>query len=252
MKKQPYAALRPFVIITIFCSLFVACSKKDAMPTEFFGESMTLGSGTAKAYYRTDASGNPMEVGVIISDAAMNSLPHATSSTVIQLPAEAQAKTPFKFLLFDYNHLGHEPAHVYDLPHFDIHVYTGTNEERLKINPSDASTAAVPSAGFLPADYVIPGGVVPQMGNHWIDVTAPEVNGAKFTNTFIYGSTNGKIIFYEPMITSDFILATTHAHFVIKQPAKFEKSGYFPSEYCVLHNTAAKQYEISLQEFAMK
>ena len=40
------------------------------------------------------------------------------------------------------------------------------------------------------------------MGVHWID---PEVAGVRrarqFTQTFIYGSWNGRLIFAEPMIT---------------------------------------------------
>jgi hypothetical protein len=227
------------------------CTKKEATPSEFYGESMSLGNGTAKTFYRVDDVGNPSEIGIAISETAMNSLPHATNSTSLKLPTEAEGKTPFTFVLFDYNHLGHEPTHVYDVPHFDVHFYMTSDAERLKINPADKGVDAAPADGYLPMPR-IGAGVVPQMGNHWIDVTSPELNGSKFTNTFIYGSAYGKVTFYEPMITTDFVKNSAHSHFPIKQPQKFEKSGYYPTEYCVRFNADAKQYEVTIESFQMK
>jgi Domain of unknown function (DUF5602) len=243
--------IKLLIISTLLATAFVACKKEAATPTEFYGDVVTLGGGTAKTYYRTDASGNPEEIGIAISEAAMNALPKSSTENSIPLPAEAQAKTPFKFVLLDWNHAGHEPAKVYDLPHFDVHFYITTDAERLKINPSDATAAATPADGYLPQPTV-PGGVVPQMGNHWIDVTSPELNGAKFTNTFIYGSAYGKVIFYEPMITPEFMKSSPHSHNAIKQPQKYPSAGYFPSEYCVKFNADAKQYEISIETFFLK
>ncbi len=227
------------------------CTKNEATPSEFYGESMSLGGGTAKTFYRVDDAGNPSEIGVAISESAMNSLPHATNSTPLKLPTKAQGKTPFTFVLFDYNHLGHEPAHVYDIPHFDVHFYMTSNDDRLKISPTDKGVDAAPADGFLPMPR-IGAGVVPQMGNHWIDVTSPELNGGKFTNTFIYGSAYGKVNFFEPMISTDFLKSSTHNHFPIKQPQKFEKSGYYPTEYCARYNAEAKQYEVTIESFQMK
>ena len=60
---------------------------------------------------------------------------------------------------------------------------------------------AVPAA-FAAAGYVYaPGTEVPMMGGHWVDPKAPELNGQVFTKTFLYGSYNGKMIHFEPMIT---------------------------------------------------
>jgi hypothetical protein len=82
----------------------------------------------------------------------------------------------------------------------------------------------------MPQNYVpIPGGV-PQMGVHWVDVTAPELNGQLFTQTFIYGSYNGQVTFYEPMITLDFIKANPSYQRNIPVPSKFEQPGYYPTK----------------------
>jgi Domain of unknown function (DUF5602) len=240
-----------FASCVVVAAIF-ACKKTDSTPaTEFYGDAVTLGGGTAKTYYRTDATGNPTEIGIAISDAAMSALPKSSTENSMPLPAEAQAKTPFKFVLLDWNHAGHEPAKVYDVPHFDVHFYITTDADRLKINPSDATTALPPADGYLPQP-TLSTGVVPQMGNHWVDLTSPELNGGKFTNTFIYGSAYGKVIFYEPMITPEFMKSSPHSHNVIKQPQKYPTTGYFPSEYCVKYNADAKQYEISIETFFVK
>lgn len=244
-------SIKLFTISTLLSFGFVECTKTEANPTEFYGESISLGSGTVKSFYRIDDAGNPEEIGIAISEAALNGLPHTSTENVIPLPAEAQVKTPFKFVLLNYNHQGHEPAHVYDLPHFDVHYYMTSNEDRLKINSSDKGVEAPPADGYLPMPSV-PTGVISQMGNHWIDVTSPELNGGKFTNTFIYGTAYGKVIFYEPMITPEYIKASVHNHSAIKQPQKYDRTGYLPSEYCVKYNATAKQYEVTLETFLMK
>jgi hypothetical protein len=43
------------------------------------------------------------------------------------------------------------------------------------------------------------------MGNHLIDFTAPEFNGEPFTHTYIWGAYGGSLIFFEPMVTTDFL-----------------------------------------------
>ncbi len=247
----PMKTFKLLFISTLITATLIACKKEDATPTEFYGDAVTLGGGTAKTYYRTDAFGNPTEIGIAISETAMSSLPKSSTENSIPLPAEAQAKTPFKFVLFDYNAQGHEPIHVYDLPHFDVHFYMTSDADRLKINPSDATAATPPADGYIPMPR-ISAGVVPQMGNHWIDVTSPELNGGKFTNTFIFGSAYGKVTFYEPMITTAYMTPTVHGHFAIKQPTKFASTGYFPTEYCVKYDATLKQYEIAIETFVMK
>ncbi|MGI8637700.1 MAG: hypothetical protein ACR2KZ_20055, partial [Segetibacter sp.] len=62
---------------------------------------------------------------------------------------------------------------------------------------------ADPTASYLPQNY-FPGAPVPQMGKHFVDIASPELNGQPFTQTFIYGSYDSKVTFYEPMITLDF------------------------------------------------
>lgn len=75
-----------------------------------------------------------------------------------------------------------------------------------------------------------PGPIVPQMGKHHLDGTAPELHGEQFTQTFIYGSYDGKVTFLEPMIILDFLKANNNYERIIPQPAKFKVAGYYPTK----------------------
>jgi hypothetical protein len=147
------------------------------------------------------------------------------------LPAKALEVTPFKVNGLDWNPQGHEPENVYTLPHFDFHYYMVPAAEVL--GAVDMQKMMVPPAAeFIPANYVA-GPPVPQMGLHWVDVTSPELNPTNpqtFTQTFIFGSYNSKLTFYEPMITRQFLLNTNNFERSIPQAPKVQTTGYYPTK----------------------
>ena len=53
----------------------------------------------------------------------------------LALPTEAP-NTGFDHVMLDWNPAGHEPAHVYTLPHFDFHFYSITPAEVMAMMPS--------------------------------------------------------------------------------------------------------------------
>jgi hypothetical protein len=117
------------------------------------------------------------------------------------------------------------------VPHFDFHFYTVGQDVRESIVPSDPRWAEkanhLPAPEFIPEfnAALAPPGVtpadiaVPMMGVHWVDVTSAELQGVlgnpdgyrPFTRTFIHGSWDGKVIFWEPMITRAHILSKKNA-----------------------------------------
>ena len=139
----------------------------------------------------------------------------------------ASNATPYRFVELDWNPGGHEPAGVYDTPHFDFHFYTVDAAVRDAIDPKAlgqqaflAKSAALPPEAERPTFVALappgaPVAAVPRMGVHWIDPRTPELQGLfgrpeafrPFTTTFIHGSWDGRFIFDEPMITRAFILA---------------------------------------------
>ena len=214
----------------------------------FYSSSVTLGAGTAKSFVKLDDNGNPISVGLVLSEQALQSLGSATTETIIPAPAQASA-TNINHIAIDWNPMGHEPAHIYDIPHFDFHFYMVDMAFRNNITASGADTLKTnkqPATGYLPPDYVLPPGGVPMMGNHAIDMTSPEFNGVTFTQTFIYGFYDANMIFYEPMITRDYLLSKTPLTKTLKVPAKYPKAGYYPTNLDLKFDTTTNEYIITL------
>ncbi len=90
------------------------------------------------------------------------------------------------------------------------------------------------------------------MGKHWVDATAPELQGKPFTATLIYGSYDGEVIFHEPMIAHSWLLTEPDTVMTIPQPQAFQKSGLYPAKYSVQFDSSKQQYVIFFTELSEK
>jgi Domain of unknown function (DUF5602) len=253
-----------FLLVIAAGTLFTSCKKdKDDEIKEkvFKGPVEKFQHGKAWTWYEVDDNGNPLRLAISVDDSAMATLDrnppggsshHHENSVTLKLHPKASA-TPFMHVGLDWNPFGHEPEPIYGKPHFDFHFYMMSEEERMAIPPYNMDSAKfknAPATAYFPPTYINPGGGVPQMGAHWIDFTSPELNGTPFTQTFIYGSYNGKVTFYEPMITEAFIKANTTFERAIPQPAKYQKTGYYPTKMRIAK--ASGVTNISLEGFVLR
>ncbi|MCU0649428.1 MAG: DUF5602 domain-containing protein [Gemmatimonadaceae bacterium] len=268
-------------VVLLATASLVACDDDSTSPAasrDVFSASQALGQGTARSFVTLDAGGTPIAVGVTISETAMATLPsqpmHGMPSAVmltLPLPSEAAA-TGFDHVMLDWNPAGHEPDHVYTLPHFDFHFYQITSAERETIVPNNpawgAKTAAFPSATFVPQGYIAvselsgappAAAAVPFMGMHWLDRAAPEVQpppaGKAFTTTLLYGSWDGRFIFIEPMITKAFIESvkgTAGVTYPVASAARVQKAGRYPTTYSIRHDASRKEYRITLDSLTAR
>lgn len=221
-------------------AIFTSCKKDEVKEKIFKGPQQSFQHGEAWTWYEVDDNNKPVRLAVAINDEAMNSLDtshaetpghHHNNNVVLQFHPKVDANI-FNHVGLGWNPHGHEPEFIYGLPHFDFHFYGITPQAVAAIPAYEADSMKFknwPAPQYFPATYINPGGGVPQMGCHWLDVTSPELNGAAFTQTFIYGSYDGKVTFYEPMITEAFIKANPSFSRDIPQPAKFQKTGYYPT-----------------------
>jgi len=226
--------------LSSFLIVLASCKKhNDGDRDNFFkGPEQKFQGGKAWTWLQTDKDGKPEKIAIAIDEAALTSLDpgtdeshEATDELSLKFHSKA-AITPFSHALLEWNPHGHEPAGVYDKPHFDFHFYIQPEAERLAIPAYavDSSKFLIfPAPGYMPDLYVSGPGGVPQMGTHWIDVTTPELNGHPFTQTFLYGSYDGKVTFYEPMITKAFLDANPLFERSFPLPAKFTMGGYYPT-----------------------
>lgn len=263
-----------------------------------YGEPQKLGNGKVRTYITFDAAQDrvPVEVGVAMTEDVMNGLPPAMvmsggetmkkghghghgSDYILDLPAKNP--TPYRFVQLNWNPNGHEPAGVYDLPHFDFHFYTVPVSVRNSIVPTDpafaAKAASFPAAQFRAPFYLdaaTAGGVapalatVPLMGLHWLDVRSPELQMLTghpeafkpFTKTFIYGSWNGDFIFDEPMITRAYIMSKRGAVdpavidevIPVSTAQRYAPNGYYPNAYRITYDAKAREYRIALTQLTWR
>ena len=193
---------------------------------------------------------------------------------VLELPAYvvARAGLPFKWISVNWNAEGHHPPPsppgkeppppVYARPHFDFHFYAWDRERVEAIAPGrcgefvdcgdfERGVRPLPSR-YLPEGHMDAGIVVPRMGNHLLDSRSPELVDPRtpFIRTFIYGAFDGELIFWEPMITHEFLSRSADSCFQIRQPQAFRRSGYYPTRYCVRTDRRSDSRTVSLEGFA--
>jgi hypothetical protein len=205
----------------------------------------------------------------------------------MSFPEIVRKTTPFDHMGWFANAQGHAPPGVFDVPHVDVHFFTISVEERMAISGQldDPKLLTYPPAGFLPADFCLPLAVFPpqcktlitlteadipgsndaEQGLHWVDSFAPELRGKPFEQIFIFGSYNGEVNFWEPMITKQFFEKlrsflkdlestekTIEVTFSIKQPEKFHETSYYPTQYTIRYDAEAGEFSVSLDNFVLR
>lgn len=297
-----------FALVALAAMVFAALpaaaqdSPKGVVPPSegtTWGEPQPLGDGEIRTFVTLDESGTPSLVGVYFDESTLSGLPETPSDSesdikdadgnvimpccghevLLEFPEEILA-TSLDHFTMNWNPAGHPPAGVYEAPHFDLHFYMISVEDRDAIaiaaadtmcmvpNPPDVGgehpvpvsceifeQATIPLPDDqLPPGYISGGAVEPRMGDHLVSVEAPELQGEPFTHTWIYGAYGGRLIFYEPMVTKAF-LEEQHEEVCaeVAMPKAMPEPGYYPSEYCIRYlpgeEDGAGAYVVSLESF---
>ena len=260
---------------------------------------MKVGNGTSAPTSCIDEKngGRPLEVGVAMSEQSLEGLPaprrratarrRITATTTMNmylLDLPAQNPTPYKFVQFDWNPAGHEPAGRVRPAALRLPLLHGARRRARTrscrpIRSTQQKAASYPGAASIRAPFYLDaataaGGVpaaavtVPMMGLHWLDVRSPELQMLTgnpggyqpFTKTFIYGSWDGQFIFDEPMITRAYILAKKTATdpavvdeiIPVSTAQRYSPAGYYPSAYRITWDAQAKEYRIALTQLSWR
>jgi len=244
---------RTLGLIGVILSLAVILPAGQIAPVQagsrtIYGEPKNLGDGVVRSLVVLNEQGDPVSIGIALRRDVFSGLPGGPGPSEVMLGMpDGVSVPPFDHFTVDWNPRGHEPHGIYDVPHFDFHFYLIAPSERLKISAEDGERfAKAPGKEYMPADYQATPGGVPGMGAHWVDVTSPEFHGKPFTTTFIYGTYDGKVIFYEPMMSSAFLEGVKEFSSEIKQPARFAREGYHPVTYRVMYREKEGEYWILL------
>lgn len=223
---------------------------KNASSNTFYSKTVPVGNGIARAWIKADKAGNPLEVGINLSANALNGLPDHMSHYVLELPKN-KGMNFYKHVLIDWNPAGHEPPEIYDLPHFDFHFYTISSDERMTIPGMDPPYMdPAPADQYLPPMHMQLEGLVPAMGAHWVNMLSPELPPTMetFTQTFIWGSYQGEFVFWEPMVTRDYLLTKPDQVFPVPQPAAYQRDGWYPLNYKISYSGKPNEFTIALTD----
>lgn len=252
-----------FLAVAITVTSFMqSCQKDDSVnpgsdsgelktqgTNTFYGPTQPFMGGTARAWVKVAGNGNgePTAVGIDVSGNVLQNLSEEHASVVLQMPNNKGGNF-YTHMTVEWNPEGHLP--IYGSPHFDFHFYYIPEADRMNIDEGDAAEFdIVPAEMYWPPMYMkIPGGV-PMMGAHWVDLLSPEIAGTgDFTQTFIWGSFDGEFIFFEPMVTSAYLLGNPDVTFPVRQPQAYAQDGWYPTTYSIKYSTSPNKYTISLDE----
>lgn len=170
------------------------------------------------------------------------------------LSLEVQTVTGFQSVGFDFNPCGHPPVENFGVPHYDIHFYYATDEERegwtcnmlegapvCNPAPGAQNTSATGALFFnlvqgnLPANFTADlGSAVPGMGVHYFDNTslAPAARWDK--PVLVMGGHDARVVFFEPMVPLAFLssdVASTYGP--VEVTYEEQDMIHLPSEYSV-------------------
>lgn len=236
-------------------ALLAGCAmphKDSSLAGTYEGPPVAIGQGQARTFVMLDEQGQVNTLGIRLSEAALSGLPASGEREYqLSLPKEA-AGTGYDHVTVDWNPHGHIPEGIYDKPHFDFHFYVIDTEQRNAITAVGEDLERVhkaPEPARMPADYVLPPGTeVPRMGAHAIDPGSDEFQEKPFTQTFIYGFYDARIIFVEPMMTLEFLASRPNVSTPVKQPEVHDPAFAYPTRYGARYDAENAQYEITLEE----
>lgn len=244
--------MKPASLITLGFFTFSILSQVFAH--EITGAKVAVGNGFANTFVITNSKMQPTSLGIELTKEALNGLPTIDQSYSLKLPTSIEVP-PYNEIIVNWNAMGHEPPDIYGIPHFDFHFYTIIPEEReaIKCMGDDIPLCQkLPIADFLAPFYIPTPAGVPMMGWHWLDSRSPELNGQRFTSTFIYGYYNGEMIFLEPMITREFMLGGGTVNQKLSIPRIYPFEGYYPVKYTFNYNAVKKVYRVTLAGLVLK
>ena len=280
------------VIVFSFCS----CSTNDELSNAststnsslktssdkfnvFKGPEVQYLNGKARSWISINKEGFPLELAIEFTPDVLVDLPIPTDgemvmpennvlpgtlvedgATVLPLHSKAKEVTPFEHIGLNFQPMGHDPG--FNVPHFDLHFYAITLEERLAIPTYDQNNQDIvdafnlfPDPTKMPNDYVKPPLIqasYPNMGKHWLPISW-FIGSNTFTHIMVYGSYAQKNTFTEPMITVDYLLSGEEFSGTYSQPLTFEEPGNnYPTKYNIYHDELNGNIYITLSDFVTR
>jgi hypothetical protein len=247
----------PIVSISHACALTLSLSVPVATFAGEPGSSLVKGPDvqlfgeTVTSEYALDAAARLQSIQFTVPFAAIEkATQHHSASLTFDMPDSLEKDSLVKHITIDWNSHGHEPDNVYDRPHFDFHFYFTAKD---KVDAIDCSDRTPIPDELIPSGYVLPPldaptACVPGMGVHAVPMKDLE-EGFVFAATPIYGFYEGKMIFFEPMVTHDHLLAGRPVAQKLEYPGAFlvnVTNHFIPTDFQITFDAPSQTYRITL------
>lgn len=252
------ATLKNLSMAPLGAVLIASVTVDVVQATTFYGNIQPLGDGLIRSFVTLDDSEQPLEIGAKFRQQALSNLPSERPAYIyeLSLPQEAST-TAIKGLAMAWVTQGHMPEEIFGIPHFHFEFTLLSQQERQQITGTgdDEDRAyKLPPPEFTPQDYrpLDRTSFQPGLGLLMVDTTAPFFQGEALTAAPFYHSYNGQIVNDELMIAKSFLETKPNISGVLKLPAAYPKSAYYPTEYRVSYDATTQEYTVSLSELTYR
>lgn len=167
----------------------------------------------------------------------------------LPIPQQMHDQTPFKSFSLMYLPMGHVPAGVYDVPHWEWHLHTITEAEVDGIN---CANNAVPPKEQLPANSVCLPTCLEKLGMHGFNLNVPEFNGERFDHGVYAAYYDAKFIAVEPKILSSTLLTQPTFTMNSWDPTPLGPAGKYPKSWNVSYNADEDAVVLTVPEWFVK
>jgi hypothetical protein len=259
--------LKPFYMRLSFFSLcfvlgsallFSSCKKdKDnKADTTYNGPEVQVGNGTAQTFATFLSTGEPKEIGVMLTKEAFTGLPSTNQLYPLEFDTKAKENMLFDHVALGLSATGHGlPPSGNIGAHFDFRFFMTTQAARLAIPapttsgyPAGGGFDVAPPAGYLPANYAM-NAAVNQIGRHWGENVFH--TGHHVDHTMILGTWDGKLTFINPIVTLPTLTGGQKQSVVFPQPQLFAKPGYYPTKYNI-YKDDKERHLVTLSDFVQR
>ena len=226
-------------------------------PSRVEGETRSIFGGTVKNWVDLSAEGTVTKFSWLMPLATVSGVPDTTTSDFLQTIGVPDVLTKQTFIQgLDYAFLpkGHSPPGVYDIPHWEWHVFASS---QAVFEGIDCSDQTIPAQDDLPPNYIYqpyPFVLVcapHQGGVHVYDQTSAEFNKQKFTRAFALTVYAGSFASIEPKVTRDVLLARQSftSPVPVMKTLRRTTPTLYPSTFSATYDQATDSYTVTLSDF---
>jgi hypothetical protein len=251
-----------------------------------YGSAVSIGMGEARAYIVGNKMGEPLSVGIRLSQDALDNLPSEKKTYMLPIPRTEglsdlgpsdnqvySEKSLYDHVLLIWNpqnlvseHTNSSSPNIkagkiytpgqagtYSTANFDVRFYIISNAEREEISHLNAPAfGSSPGDEFIPPLYAQRPGRNAEIGAEWVDQLKPELIEGSFTKTFNWGSNNGDFVFWGPRVSIDYLKSNQVITTAIRQPDEYKHFGWYASNYKVSYSIKSQNYTIALTDMVYR